>query len=304
MDAFYSAHGKLLLSGEYFVLDGALALALPTLYGQHLAITYGHSTPGHLHWKSYTHNHTCWFEAVFAFPEGAILQASDPGTAQTLLQMLLFLQQHSPAFVSGIRQGAAAHTYLDFPREWGLGTSSTLISCLAQWAHTNAYELLGATLGGSGYDLACAQANTPILYQNRQFVQLPFRPDFHPNLYFVYLGQKQNSREGIARYRQKGKAPASLLNEISRISLSLSTCSTQADFNKALHQHETLVSDYLQLPKVQDAHFPDFPGVVKSLGAWGGDFVLASSSETREKTYAYFQEKGYPTLFDYAQLCR
>ncbi len=38
MKGFFSAHGKLLLSGEYFVLDGALGLALPANYGQHLAL--------------------------------------------------------------------------------------------------------------------------------------------------------------------------------------------------------------------------------------------------------------------------
>ena len=34
---FYS-NGKLLITGEYFVLNGALSLALPTVYGQHLEI--------------------------------------------------------------------------------------------------------------------------------------------------------------------------------------------------------------------------------------------------------------------------
>ena len=34
---FYS-NGKLLMTGEYFVLNGALSLALPTVYGQYLEI--------------------------------------------------------------------------------------------------------------------------------------------------------------------------------------------------------------------------------------------------------------------------
>ena len=37
MDAFYS-HGKLLLTGEYLVLDGALALAVPCKLGQSLTV--------------------------------------------------------------------------------------------------------------------------------------------------------------------------------------------------------------------------------------------------------------------------
>lgn len=304
MNRFFSAHGKLLLSGEYVVLDGALALALPTRYGQHLALHTAYGQPGQLHWKSYTATNDCWFEALFEFPAGRILQSSDPTVANTLQRMLLFVQDHSPAFVSDIQAGARVTTYLDFPENWGLGSSSTLISCLSQWTGTNAYELLAASLGGSGYDIACAQAPGPILYQNKQFVHLPFRPPFHPNLYFVFLGKKQNSREGIARYREKGKAPTALLDAISRISLTLSTCSTQSCFDEALIQHEQLISHYLDLPRAQALHFPDFKGTIKSLGAWGGDFVLASSQLPPEPTRNYFSRKGYPIVLDYAQLCR
>ena len=35
--SFY-AHGKLLITSEYLVLDGAEALALPTVYGQSLEV--------------------------------------------------------------------------------------------------------------------------------------------------------------------------------------------------------------------------------------------------------------------------
>ena len=32
------SNGKLLISGEYVILDGALSLAVPTLFGQYLEI--------------------------------------------------------------------------------------------------------------------------------------------------------------------------------------------------------------------------------------------------------------------------
>ena len=56
-------------------------------------------------------------------------------------------------------------TKLTFPRAWGLGTSSTLISLIAQWAKCDPFELLFEAFGGSGYDIACATANSPISYQ-------------------------------------------------------------------------------------------------------------------------------------------
>jgi mevalonate kinase len=47
----FSAHGKLMLTGEYVVLDGALSLALPTQKGQRLEVT---SIPeNEFHWKSF-----------------------------------------------------------------------------------------------------------------------------------------------------------------------------------------------------------------------------------------------------------
>jgi len=45
--------------------------------------------------------------------------------------------------------------------------------------------------------------------------------------------------------------------------------------------------------------FSDFSGSIKSLGAWGGDFVLVAHSENPT---AYFKEKGYEVIFSYHQM--
>ena len=50
---FYS-HGKLLLSGEYVVLDGALSLAIPTKYGQSLILESIEESK--FLWKSFDEN--------------------------------------------------------------------------------------------------------------------------------------------------------------------------------------------------------------------------------------------------------
>src|SRR5690606_22841947 len=96
-----------------------------------------------------------------------------------------------------------------FPRNWGLGTSSTLINNIAQWFGINAFELLQKSFGGSGYDIACAQNNTPITYQvlnNQPMVkQVSFNPEFKEHIYFVYLNQKRDSKEAIANFKKKQK---------------------------------------------------------------------------------------------------
>ena len=52
MKKFY-ANGKLLLTGEYLVMNGAKAVALPTNKGQSLSVKYRPSNNPKLYWKSY-----------------------------------------------------------------------------------------------------------------------------------------------------------------------------------------------------------------------------------------------------------
>ena len=62
METFYS-HGKLLISSEYAVLDGAIALALPTKFGQSLDVES--NSDNTIHWKSISNSGNVWFEAEF-----------------------------------------------------------------------------------------------------------------------------------------------------------------------------------------------------------------------------------------------
>ncbi|HNL07104.1 MAG TPA: hypothetical protein PKH93_05975, partial [Chitinophagales bacterium] len=67
-----------------------------------------------------------------------------------------------------------------------------------------------------------------------------------------------------------------------------------SSFEQYLLEHEKMVSRYLQMPRQQDQLFDDYPhGIIKSLGAWGGDFVLATSSADSFSTMHYFQQKGF-----------
>ena len=87
-----------------------------------------------------------------------------------------------------------------------MGSSSTLINNIASWAKVDAYKLLWNAFSGSGYDIACAQHNLPIFYQleNQHPIvkQVDFNPNFKNELFFVHLNKKQNSREGIQRYKE------------------------------------------------------------------------------------------------------
>jgi len=66
-DQLFYGHGKLLLSGEYFVMDGAEALALPTTVGQSMKVKYRQSYQPTLNWKSFDHTGKVWFESDYEF---------------------------------------------------------------------------------------------------------------------------------------------------------------------------------------------------------------------------------------------
>lgn len=296
--SFYS-NGKLLLTGEYVVLDGATALAIPTKKGQTLTILPRKEQE--LLWNSFDAEGNCWFSAGFSLDTFKIEGCNDVTIAKTLSSILKEARKLNPRFLSS-SQGFQVITELQFHRNWGLGTSSTLINNIAQWADVDAFTLLKNSFGGSGYDIAAAQHNKPIFYsiENNvpkvQEIQLSW--DFKDALFFVHLNQKQNSKEGISRYRA---TPATLkqLEKITDLTKKLLLCYTLSDFEAILQAHERIISEMIGLQTVQERLFPDFNGSIKSLGAWGGDFVLATG--TLEEM-SYFREKGYGTIIPLSEM--
>ena len=289
----FFAHGKLLLTGEYAVLDGALAIALPTQYGQEMHITP--SEKEGIFFRSLTQEGTPWYE-------GQLFVGDTNPITQTLERILSQAQRMQPNFLTD--QSVRVETRLDFPREWGLGSSSTLISMIAQWAEVDPYELLWNSFGGSGYDIACARASSPILYQltegKAKVYPIYYNPPFAASLFFVYLNKKQNSREGIALYQGLKKNKKPLVTQLSQLTEEIYRTHSLDTFSKLLSEHETVLSSYLRLTTVKDSLFKDFSGTIKSLGAWGGDFVLAIGEESYIEEY--FISKGMQTILPFAQM--
>lgn len=304
VDVHLHANGKLLLTGEYFVLDGALALAAPVRFGQSL-IVRRRDPPGELRWLSYLPDDVCWFEASYELPGFTCRRSSNQVVAERLGTILRAAAEQRPAF-GDPAVGLEVEARLDFPRDWGLGSSSTLLSLVAQWLKVDPFALLEASFGGSGYDLACATAAGPVLYQRHDgrphYVRFPFAPPFSGQLYFVYLGRKQDSRAGIARYRERVRRRPGLIDRISHLTAAALTARDLTAFETALLEHEALVATTVDLPRAADLHFPDYWGVVKSLGAWGGDFVLLTSRRDAATTRQYIESRGFSVCFSYSDL--
>ncbi|MBV7440391.1 GHMP kinase [Weeksellaceae bacterium TAE3-ERU29] len=297
----YKANGKLLLTAEYVVLDGAKALCLPCRLGQKLEVSKLEETSNFL-WEAELSDSSLWFSVEYEIDSNNILlkNTTKEEPALFLMKILKELLLLKPNLNL---KGLKFKTKLDFPKNWGLGSSSTLIALLSDWAKVNPYELLEKTFGGSGYDLACAVNNQPIYYErnriNPKIEKVDFYPSFHEHLFFVYLNQKQNSREGIKMYRNLEKDEI-LINKISEISEDLVNVNSLENFNQLLDLHEELLSNHLGIPTVKEKLFSDYTGgSIKSLGAWGGDFIMVSSLN---KNLDYFKAKGYNTIIKYKDL--
>lgn len=297
---FYS-NGKLLLTGEYAVLDGAKALALPTRHGQHLDIAP--SDGNVIRWTSLDANGALWLDEVIDMQS---IINYEPGNSSSQKDTLINILRHAhEANPEVLNKSGGLHitTRLTFPRLWGLGSSSTLINNIAQWFGADPYELLAKSFGGSGYDIACASHDTPIIYRNGKGVPevepVTFNPPFADKLCFVYLNHKQDSREGIAAYRAKRHDIASIVPQIDTLTQAVLDAGSLEDFCRALEAHEELLSGILGMPTVKQSLFPDFPGTLKSLGAWGGDFILAASKENPE---GYFRSRNFEVIVQYRDM--
>lgn len=298
----YRANGKLLLTAEYFVLDGAIALALPVNRGQCLQIESNPESSSQLHWQSFNVDGSLWFEGAFSLTDGNYLRGTSDEVGKKLSEIFAQIRSEKPDFLKQV-SGTKARTQLDFVREWGLGTSSTLIATMAAWAEVDPFQLQFAAFGGSGYDIACANVQHPILYQKVPEIKVEkanFDPSFKAQLYFVYLGKKQNSRTGIAHYRERVKAAPQLIDEVSALTQACLETQDLITFEQILATHEDLIAKNLQMQRAKTLYFSDFWGEVKSLGAWGGDFVLVTSDRSQEETHRYFQERAFEQFFTYA----
>ncbi|MEM9141614.1 MAG: GYDIA family GHMP kinase [Bacteroidota bacterium] len=298
---FYS-NGKLLITGEYTVLDGALSFAVPTTYGQSLNVEETESQK--LVWKSHDPLGHVWFQTSIPLTEVRKPTKNLPKDPiqKTLLSLLSAAKRLNPQFLQG--PGYAVETQMDFPRDWGLGSSSTLINNIAQWGQVNAFDLLWSTFPGSGYDIACAQYHLPILYQVKDrkphIIETKVSFPFTDLLYFVHLNKKQDSREGIVQYRKRNLDGTPWALKISKITEGILQSGNITDFEAYLREHEQIMSQVLELRAIKQQLFPDYPGAIKSLGAWGGDFILATGREAP----SYFPAKGYSTIVPFDTMVR
>lgn len=291
--------GKLMLTSEYFAMDGALVLAVPTRLGQEFSFEEVRDARSLIFWKAF-HQGKIWLKAVIDYRSWQVVETNIPSSAEFILKTLKNVQA-----LSSIRFKAdfSYHlkTNLQFPADYGLGSSSTLMNNLAEWAEVDPFHLNKISLGGSGYDIAVAKEKSAVLYRSVPeitYEKVNFDPPFKNDLIFIHLNQKQDSREGISFYRSKNKSQKHV-DEFSDLTRNILLCNELENFSQLMLIHEQKISHFLEIPTVKELYFKDCPVFVKSLGAWGGDFVMSSKFDGFRD---YFWGKGFTTIFDYSDL--
>lgn len=298
MDFKISSPGKLLITSEYYVTKGSLALAIPTKFRQSLDFKCDNSN--RLKWKSYDKENDIWIDCEFELSNFKITKNKNKHS-KTLQSILISANNINPEFLIN-NGGGLVTTQLNFSRKWGLGTSSTLINNISKWANIDPYELLWSNYKGSGYDIACALAKRPILYKLENNVpivkSIQFSPDYTKNIFFIYLNKKQDSNKEIDKFFEL-KISKQTINKLSDLTIEFVNSKTLLDFQNCIIKHENIISKTLKVDTIKNMYFKDYEGEIKSLGAWGGDFILAAGPVNSKK---YFYDKGYNTVLNYKEI--
>lgn len=300
----FHANGKLLITGEYLVLKGALALAVPLNKGQTLSIIA--SKESGLYWRAETLN-GLWFDVRFD-DKLTVLETTDYKKAENLQLILKKAIEQNPSIQKKLNY-CSVTTLLEFDPNWGWGSSSTLLHLLSQWLEIDPYQLMDKTIGGSGYDIACAGSNQPIFYQRTKgehpiITPAHFNPPFIQQMGIVYLNKKQNSSTQVKSFLESSSTNENLIEEISNISQKFASEKEIHTFTNLMKQHENLIAKATGLTPVKELLFPAFEGAIKSLGAWGGDFALFLSEKDFLTNKKWFEAKGYSLVLPFEEVIK
>jgi len=298
-NSYYNA--KLLLTAEYLVLNGAKALAVPLKFGQRLSVE--DNLKGFISWQSIAHDGSTWFSGKYDLKDFNIIESNNPAIAIHPQRLMRAARKLSPSF-NIESTGCNVISTLNYPLLWGLGSSSTLIAAIAAWAGIDPFDLHFEVSKGSGYDIACALSDGPLLYTLRdgkpEFERVVFSPAFSDKIYFVYQGKKQDSAEGIKKFRSRNSAPdENMVETASLLTERMLNAPDISNFEMILREHELLISRLLDAPSIRQTLFRDFPGEVKSLGAWGGDFCMITWRDDPALLSSFLKSKGLETWFNF-----
>lgn len=262
------------------------------------------SSGAEIHWISQNENSEKWFECKLNLIDFSIEKTTDEERAGFIQSLIRAAAQLNSDFLSQWKKYRVV-TQLEFDSEWGWGSSSTLTTNLARWAELSPFELYFETQKGSGYDVAAAMASGPILYQKSEeelsFEGFDMNPDLLDHMYVFYQGKKSDSAKSVRSWKSVKKWTSGDVALVSEMSEKIAGGCGVSEAIDIFKEHERLLSGLLDLPLVQDQYSGFEGGVIKSLGAWGGDFALALHPD-QNYSENYFKSHSIDTWFRLADI--
>jgi mevalonate kinase len=296
----FKANTKFLLTGEYALLQGADALVLPLAYTQRLNVkeTVGNA----LEWESWERD-KLWYANTFTIN---IDESYTTKLDKYLANLIHQINQINPD-TKYLFRGKKMRVEADFNLQWGLGSSSTLISLLSQYTKVDAYILNSLISKGSGYDVVAATQDKSFVFTKTekyyQTESADLNYSFKDKLYFVYTGRKQDTNESIRRFNVKQKRVIkSEIQDISKITKELIEVKSLSQFQYLISEHETIIAKITDQESLLKNFLPNFSGAAKSLGAWGGDFILITWKDSEQELQNYLKKQKIETYFPWKDI--
>ena len=284
-----------MLAGEYAVLCGVEALALPVKAGQWQHVwEMPAKGVSKLVWQSKDVDGSVWLECRIDTDIMHVSETSSREFSDTLLQLLRFIQEQKPELF--LHKNIRVETECEFNRSYGLGSSSTLVCNLAKWSGVDAHALQEAVFGGSGYDVAVGNLGRPLVYwlehHQPNWSAWQFPPDFTREWYLAFPGEKQNSRESLSGVNDKLeriKTDVALLQQMNACIQAIKTPRSLPMLEAMLEMWQALLSQRLDLPRPYETLglSPSKGGICKYLGAWGGDVLLINQTFLQANEIAF-----------------
>lgn len=228
----------------------------------------------------------------------SVEKSTDAGKSRYIQQLIKSAARLNSDFLSKWKKYKIT-SELDFDPDWGLGSSSTLIANLAEWSELSPFELFFDTQEGSGYDVAAAVSDAPLLYQKSDdelsFETFDWDQDLLDSIVVFYQGQKQSSHMEVRAWKNNNRWNRKDVDRMTLISESLAECHQIEEAIHLIKENREMVEKLLD-QKAFDGLYSDFEGAIKPLGAWGGDFGGALSKDV-EYTRKYLRDKGLENSF-------
>lgn len=289
----YFAPGKIMLTGEYLVMNGFDSFAFPTKMGQWLDV-YEFDTPDELSdfivFQAKDFQDNVWFETKLLLPDFQPIEIHHVENILVNRLCGIFKLAENDFWTSG--RSFRLETRLEFNRVWGLGSSSTLVKLMSDFLNVDPFKIQFEIFGGSGYDVAIAKLQKPLLYwltsdeMNWNYWKL--NAELTEKWFVVFYGKKMDSRSSLANVQDELNQIAEddfYTAQFDKILNNTKVATDLISLESSLEMYQMLLSQSLMLPTPYEllGIKPTNKGLCKWLGAWGGDMILIN--ETILQTY-------------------